>query len=207
MNTPALKIGFSADDYLAWEDSQEEKHEYVAGEVFAMVGARREHVVVTLNLASALKQRLRGGPCQAYVSDLNLRIEAADAFFYPDVMVSCDQRDHDASLFIAHPTLIVEVLSDSTAAYDRGDKFAAYRTLPSLLEYVVVDIRARRLESFRRASDGDWLFHEHGPDSETCPFASLALSVPFDEIFENVLAETPAPGNDGDPGLSRHGDR
>jgi Uma2 family endonuclease len=197
MNTPALDIAFSADDYLAWEECQEAKHEYLAGEVFAMVGARREHVVVTLNLASALKQRLRGGPCQAYVSDLKLRVEAADAFFYPDVMVSCDQRDHDASLFIAHPTLIVEVLSDSTAAYDRGDKFAAYRTLPSLLEYILVDIRARRLETFRRASDGDWLFHEYGPDSETCPFASLAVSVPVDEIFENVPAETAAPGNEG----------
>ena len=174
MNTPALEIGFSADDYLAWEECQEEKHEYVAGEVFAMVGARHEHVVVTLNLPSALKQRLRGGPCQAYVSDLKLRVEAADAFFYPDVMVSCDQRDHAVSLFIAYPTLIAEVLSDSTAAYDRGDKFAAYRTLPSLQEYVVVDIRARRVETFRRASDGDWLFHEYGADSDTCPFPSLA---------------------------------
>jgi Uma2 family endonuclease len=199
MNTPALEIGFSAGDYLAWEECQEEKHEYVAGEVFAMVGARREHVVVTLNLASALKQRLRGGRCQAYVSDLKLRVEPADAFFYPDVMVSCDQRDHESSLFISHPTLIVEVLSDSTAAYDRGDKFAAYRTLPSLREYVVVDIRARRLETFRRASDGDWLFHEYGADSETCPFASLAVSVPFGEIFENVPAETATSADEQPP--------
>jgi len=203
MNTPAGKLGFSAEDYLAWEECQDAKHEYVAGEVFAMVGARREHVVVTPNLASALKQRLRGGPCQAYVSDLKLRVEAANAFFYPDVMVSCDQRDHEASLFIAHPTLIVEVLSDSTAAYDRGDKFAAYRTLPSLLEYVVVDIRARRLETFRRASDGDWLFHDYGPDSETCPFASLAVSVPLDEIFENLSAEaSTASPQDSSPGAS-----
>jgi len=199
MTTPALEIGFGAEDYLVWEESQEEKHEYVAGEVFAMVGARREHVVVTGNLYAALKQRLRGGPCQAYVSDLKLHVETADAFFYPDVMVSCDQRDHESSLFISHPTLIVEVLSGSTAAYDRGDKFAAYRTLPSLLEYVVVDIRARRLETFRRASDGDWLFHEYGPDSQTCPFASLAVSVLLDEIFENVPAEASTPPSDGSP--------
>jgi len=192
-------MGFSADDYLAWEERQETKLEYVCGEVFAMVGARREHVVVTLNLASALKQRLRGGPCQAYVADLKLRVEAADAFFYPDVMVSCDQRDHAAGLFISHPTLIAEVLSESTAAYDRGDKFAAYRTLPSLQEYVVVDVRARRLESFRRASDGDWLFHEYGPDSADCPFPSLELSVPYAEIFENVAAETSAPAAEGPP--------
>jgi Uma2 family endonuclease len=154
MTTPAVQTAFSADDYLAWEERQTDKHEYVRGEVFTMVGARREHVVVSGNLYAAFKQRLRGGPCQAYVSDLKLRVEAADAFFYPDVMVSCDQRDHAASLFLSHPTLIVEVLSESTAAYDRGDKFAAYRTLPSLQEYVVVDVQARRLETFRRAPHG-----------------------------------------------------
>lgn len=192
-------MGFSADDYLAWEEHQTEKHEYVRGEVFAMVGARREHVVVALNLASALKQRLRGGPCQAYVSDLKLRVEAADAFFYPDVMVSCDPRDHAASLFLSHPTLIVEVLSESTAAYDRGDKFAAYRTLPSLQEYVVVDVQARRLETFRRAPHGDWLFHEYGAGSADCPFPSLDVSVPFDEIFENLAAEPSTPAAEDPP--------
>jgi Uma2 family endonuclease len=109
------------EDYLPGEEQQVGKHEYVRGEVFAMVGARREQVVVTLNLAAALKQRLRGGPCQAYVSDLKLRIDAAGAFFYPDVMVSCDPRDQVASQYLEHPKLIAEVLSDSTAAFDRGD--------------------------------------------------------------------------------------
>ena len=108
------------------------KHEYIRGEIFPMEDARRRHVVVTGNLGAAYKQRLRGGPCQAYVSNLKLRVEGADAFFYPDVMVSCNAQDHAASQFIEHPTLIVEVLSVSTAAFDRGDKFAAYRTLPSL---------------------------------------------------------------------------
>jgi len=111
-------------------------------------------------------------------------------FFYPDVLVSCDQRDQAASLFVSHPTLIAEVLSESTAAHDRGDKFAAYRTLPSLQEYALVDVRARRVETFRRASDGDWLFRECGPDSLDCPFPSLEISVPFEEIFENLAAET-----------------
>jgi len=196
MTTPALEMGFSADDYLAWEERQDEKHENVRGEVFARVGARREHVVVTLNLASALKQRLRGGPCQAYVADLKLRVEAADAFFYPDVLVSCDQRDHAAGLFISHPTLIAEVLSESTAAYDRGDKFAAYRGLPSLREYVLVGIPARRVETFRRAYEGEWLFHAYLSDSGDCRFPSLNVSVPFDEIFENVSVEVSADGLD-----------
>jgi Uma2 family endonuclease len=157
-----------------------------------MVGARREHVVVSLNLAAAFKQRLRGGPCQAYVADLKLRADSADAFFYPDVMVSCDPRDHAASQFIAHPTLIVEVLSESTEAFDRGDKFAAYRTLPSLQEYVLVDIPSRRVETFRRTPDHDWLFHESLPDGGDCVFLALGVSIPFDEIFENVVPEESA---------------
>lgn len=175
-----------ADSYLAWEEQQPDKHEYVRGEVFAMVGARREHVVATLNLATALKQRLRGGPCQAYVSDLKLRVEAANAFLYPDVMVSCDPRDHAAELYIEHPSLIAEVLSDSTAAFDRGDKFAAYRTLPALQDYVLVDIPSRRVESFRRTSDDEWLLHVYVPETEACHFSSLDVSVPLAEVFENL---------------------
>ncbi len=116
MTSSAAHTAFDAERYLAWEEQQAEKHEYVGGEVFAMVGARREHVVVAGNLFAAFKQRLRGGPCQVYISDLKLRVETADAFFYPDVMVSCDARDHAASQFIAHSILIVEVLSESTAA-------------------------------------------------------------------------------------------
>lgn len=190
MTNPATQSAFDAEAYLAWEESQAEKHEYLHGEVFAMVGARREHVVVAGNLYTAFKQRLRGGPCQAYISDLKLRVESVDAFFYPDVMVSCDPRDHTASQFIAHPTLVVEVLSESTAAFDRGDKFAAYRTLPSLQDYVLVDIPSRRVETFRRAPDHDWLFHASLPEDGDCLLPSLGVSIPFEEIFENIVPET-----------------
>ena len=194
MTNLAVQTTFDVEAYLGWEERHVEKHEFIAGEVFAMVGARREHVVVSLNLGAAFKQRLRGGPCQAYVADLKVRVEAADAFFYPDVMVSCDPRDHAAGLFIAHPTLIVEVLSESTAAFDRGNKFAAYRRLPSLREYVLVDIEARRLETFRRTPENDWLFHEFLPGCGECVFPALNVSIPFEEIFENVVPQ--AGGND-----------
>jgi Uma2 family endonuclease len=186
MAATAEQTLLTPDDFLAWEGQQPDKHEYVRGEVFAMVGARREHVVVAGNLFSSLKQRLRGGPCQAYVSDLKLRVETADAFFYPDVMVSCDPRDHAAELYIEHPTLIAEVLSDSTAAFDRGDKFAAYRTLPSLKEYLLVDIPSRRVESFRRTPDDEWLLHVYAAETDTCRFSSLDVTVPLAEVFENL---------------------
>jgi Uma2 family endonuclease len=181
----AEQLRFSAADFLIWEESQTEKHEFVAGEVFAMTGARREHVVVSGNIFACLKQRLRGTPCQAYLLDLKLRIEAADAFFYPDVMVSCHPEDNKAEQFITQPKLIVEVLSDSTAAYDRGGKFAAYRKLASLQEYLIVDIDARRVECFRRTADNDWLLHDYVDDVD-CQLVSLNVSLPMAEIFEDV---------------------
>jgi len=183
---PAVESRFDADAFLTWEAQQPEKHEYVGGEAFAMVGARREHVVVSLNLAAAFKQRLCGGPCQAYVSDLKLRVEAADAFFYPDVMVSCDQGDQSATLFVTQPVLIVEVLSESTEAFDRGDRFAVYRSVDSLLEYVLVYIQARRVEVFRRTPEQAWWFNEHLPGCGDCGFPALGVSIPFDTVFENV---------------------
>jgi Uma2 family endonuclease len=106
MTNLAVQTAFDAEAYLAWEEQQVEKHEFIAGEVFARAGARRDHVVVSGNLYAAFKQRLHGGPCQAYVADLKVRVDAVDAFFYPDVVVSCDPRDHAADQFIAHPTLI-----------------------------------------------------------------------------------------------------
>ena len=126
---PIQKLDFES--YLDWESGQSDKHEFVAGEVFAMGGARRAHVTVAGNIFAALKSHLRGGPCRAYMSDMKLRVAEADAGFYPDVMVSCDARDHAAEQYLQHPTLVVEVLSDGTAAFDRGDKFAAYRRLQS----------------------------------------------------------------------------
>lgn len=183
----AEQIRFSAEDYLTWEDAQTDKHEFISGEVFAMTGARQDHVIVSLNIASALKQRLRGTPCRPYISDLKLHVEAADAFFYPDVMVSCHADDLKNLRFIEHPSLIIEVLSDSTAAFDRGGKFAAYRKLDSLKEYLIVDIDARRVECFRRTADNDWLLHDY-VDNEDCKLTSLNISLPMADIFEDIEA-------------------
>lgn len=176
---------FDAGLFLAWEAAQTEKHEYMAGEIFAMGGARREHVLVTGSIYSALKLRLRGTPCQVYCADMKLRVDAVDAFFYPDVMVSCHSDDRKAEQFLSHPCLLVEVLSDSTAAFDRGGKFAAYRNLESLKEYVIVDIDGRRIECFRRTPENEWLLHDYIGESE-CLFRNLELAIPLTEIFEDL---------------------
>jgi len=184
MNT-VMRPQFEPAAYLLWEETQVEKHEYVDGEVFAMTGARREHVVATLNLVAALKQALRGTPCQAYAMDMKLRVEQHNAFFYPDVMVSCSKKDHQAEQYLSEPKLIIEVLSESTAAFDRGNKFAAYRSLPSLQEYAIVDIEERRVECFRRTPENDWLLHDFCGE-EHCQFSSLGLTVAMAVLFENV---------------------
>ena len=181
----ALQYPFEAADFLAWEASQAEKHEFLAGEVFAMGGARREHVLVSGNVYSALKQRLRGKPCQAYIADMKLRVDKADAFFYPDVMVSCHPDDRRAEQFLSQPCLIVEVLSESTAAFDRGAKFVAYRSLDSIQEYIIVDIDSKRVECFRRTTDNEWLLHDYVGEVD-CELTSLGFTVPLAEFFEDI---------------------
>lgn len=190
MGLPLLKPAFDADAYLAWEAEQPDKSEYMAGEVFAMVGVRRVHAVVAGNVFAALREHLRGTPCQPFISDMKLRVAAVDAFFYPDVMVTCDARDRQADLFVEHPMLIVEILSDSTAAYDRGAKFVSYRQIAELQEYVLIDIEAQRVEVFRRQPGNEWLLHDYGGEPN-CRFNSVNLTLEMTRVFEDVANEPP----------------
>ncbi|MEI7456480.1 MAG: Uma2 family endonuclease [Nitrosomonadales bacterium] len=185
MGLPQVQTKFSAQEYLAWESEQLNKHEYVAGEVFAMGGARQAHVIVTLNLGSALREHLRGTPCRPLIADMKLNVQAIDAYYYPDVMVTCHDADKVAELYIEHPKLIIEILSDSTALYDRGAKFAAYRKIESLEEYVLVDVDRKGVESFRRQADGRWLLRDFA-EEDRCVFESVALTMTMARIFEDA---------------------
>ncbi len=189
MGLPQPKVRFDRSDYLVWEAEQPTKNEYVAGEVFAMVGARQEHVLVAGALFARLREHLRGTRCRAYTSDMKLEVEAADAVFYPDAMVSCDEADRSRAVAIQAPCLIVEVLSDSTAAFDRGAKFAAYRRLASLQEYLLVDVDLRRLELFRREPVG-WVLHEpEGEgDAEVLTLTSIGLDLTALDAFGDLQA-------------------
>ncbi|HQQ71892.1 MAG TPA: Uma2 family endonuclease, partial [Alicycliphilus sp.] len=134
MNLPAHQHRFDAQAYLDWEAEQAQKHEYFDGEVFAMAGASDAHVTIAGNLYMALRNHLRGGPCSVFISDMKLRVEEDNAFFYPDVFVSCAEADRAQSHHKSAASLVVEVLSPSTSAYDRGAKFASYRKLTTLRE-------------------------------------------------------------------------
>lgn len=192
MAFPAKKQpAFDAEAYLAWEDQQQERHEYINGEVFAMVGVRQAHGTATINWAVALRRELAGTPCRVFVEAVKTRVEADNAFFYPDVAVTCDSSDRRTPQYISHPTLLVEILSESTAAFDRGDKFAAYRKLESLKEYGILDLKAKRLEVFRRDETNHWVLYEFGP-GEVVDFPSLAVKVAMDEILHDT-EEPPEP--------------
>jgi Uma2 family endonuclease len=184
---------FTPKEYLAWEEQEDTKHEYIRGEVYevhrdayGMVSARDAHVTVAGNVFALLKAHTRGTPCRTYIADMKLRVEAADAYFYPDVFVTCDPRDRESDKIKAHPVLIVEVLSDSTAAFDRGQKFATYRLLESLREYVVVDADLRTADVFRLDKDGHWVLYPYEDESEA-EFASVGVRAPLEAIFEDVL--------------------
>jgi len=175
----------TVDEFIAWENAQPDKHEFLRGEIFAMVGARRVHVAISLNVASLLKSHLRGGPCRAFMADMKLAIKAADATFYPDVMVTCDPRDLAADTAMEHPKVIIEVLSESTAAYDRGDKFASYRLIDSLEEYALIDPDRRRVEVYRRLPEGDWLLAASESERGLI-LKSLGFEAGLDAVFEDA---------------------
>ena len=174
----------TVDDYLAGESVSPIKHQYVAGEVFAMAGASEEHVTIALNVAALLRAHVRGGPCRVYIADMKLRVERARAFFYPDVFVTCEAADAAEPTVKARARVVVEVLSESTEAYDRGAKFASYRQLPSLEEYVLIDSRSRCVEVFRRHPDG-WMLHPV-PDDGRLDLATLGFDCTLDAIYEDV---------------------
>lgn len=175
----------SVEMYLAWEREQPTRNEYFNGLIHAMVGGSRKHGEISLNIAAALKDLLRGRACRPFNSDTRVHVEIANAYFYPDVVVSCDPIDLTAEEGVRSPTAIFEVLSPSIAAFDRGDKFAAYRLLPSLQDYVLIDPETKRVERFSRNADGSWqMVDATGAKELTVPSLEIALSLRV--IFENV---------------------
>lgn len=188
MSVPATRLSLAA--FLDWEATQPERHEYVRGEVFAMTGASLNHNRVALNLHGLLRAHLRGSPCEVFASDVQVRVDAADAVFYPDLVITCSADDRQQQRTLREPVLIVEVLSPSTAGYDLGAKFAHYRRLASLQEYVTIDPDAPLVQVFLRSPDG-WTLHA-AEAGDTVGFASIDLCVPIAAVYEDVRFEPPA---------------
>jgi Uma2 family endonuclease len=176
------------EEYLEIERRAERKSEYFHGEMFAMAGASYAHVVIVGNLSHELKLRLKAGPCGVYSSDLRLRVAPNGLYTYPDVMVICGgpQFADDRKDTVVNPVLIVEVLSESTEAYDRGKKFEQYRALPSLREYLLVAQDAPRIEQYTRQPDDRWLLSETSGGDTSIQLASVDCVLPLAGIYDQI---------------------
>jgi Uma2 family endonuclease len=185
----APKHHLSFDDWLEGERaSLEGRSEYVGGEVFAMTGASVEHNAIVANIVRELGTQMKGRPCQVYANDLKVRISSADAGKYPDLIALCGEHQFQDGRrdVLLNPSLIVEVLSDSTEAYDRGDKFAIYRRIPSLREYLLVSQHRVQVELYSRSADGRWILTDFSALTDSVPLASVDCSLSLAEVYDKV---------------------
>lgn len=199
MAQPALAL-INEDEYLSFERNSHRRHEYVDGRIFAMTGGSRHHNFVTGNMYTALRAHLRGRPCSVFVSDMRVRVASARVWYYPDVVVSCDARDREDSArdVLEYPALVVEVLSPSTGAVDRREKWMAYRTLSSLHEYVLVDPDRPWVEVYARTDLG-WVQRITSRIDEAVTFESVELTVAMTTVYEGVQLPAEPEAAAGDP--------
>ena len=176
----------SREDYLEGERVSPIEHEYRRGQVYAMVGAKKPHIIIASNLVRILGNHLNNSPCLVLSSDIKVRLESADCYYYPDVAVTCDERDTNSTDdFILYPILVIEVLSPSTATFDRGEKFADYQTSPSLREYVLIHQSQMSVECFRLSDSGDWVSQIYRQGDEVY-FASIDFRCDIASIYRKV---------------------
>jgi Uma2 family endonuclease len=176
----------SPEEYLIQEEKSQIKHEYIDGEIFAMAGASDAHVTISLNLGSVLRNHVRGKGSRVYMADMRVSITTINTFFYPDVIVTCDPRDQEFPNYKKYPCLIVEVLSPTTEAFDRGDKFSDYQELESLQEYVLISQKRQQVDCFRRNNEGFWVLQSYKPSSEIS-LESINFKISFDDLYEDVI--------------------
>ncbi len=181
---------FSVEEYLELEQTSDIRHEYFAGEVFAMAGGSKEHNIISGNVYSRLRSRLRGSSCNVFMSDMKVRINLANEnqtiFYYPDVIVSCDTEDQDR-YFLNYPCLIIEVLSPSTETIDRREKLLNYRSLASLKEYVLISQDQVKVEVYRQDEKRNWTIQTLINRDDKLHLDSVGLILEMTDIYEDVI--------------------
>jgi Uma2 family endonuclease len=190
MTDPARKLSSTFPEYVAEEQVSGSKHEHLDGQIHAMAGGSPEHGLIAINVGAELRNKLLGRPCRVFSSDVRIRVRATGLATYPDISVVCGrvERDPEDQNTIVNPIVLVEVLSPSTEAYDRGEKFAHYRRIPSLREYVLVSQAKRRVEVFRRNEDPSWTLYEV-QGSSSVELASVGCELALDELYRGVFEE------------------
>ena len=175
-------VALTEQEYLDMEQVSPVKHEYVAGQLYAMTGTSDVHNIIVGNLYIALREHLRGSPCRVFMADVKLRVGATDAYYYPDLMVSCEKAANRH--YREQPVLLVEVLSESTASYDAGDKRRAYQGLESLKEYVLISQECMDVRVYRRDESG-WNVSIY-TDGTVIPLNAVELEIPIERIYEEA---------------------
>lgn len=185
----AVKRGLSYTEYLALEAASERKHEFVAGVVYAMAGGTLEHSALAASMIALLTAALRGRPCRVFTSDARVRVRATGLSTYPDASIACGriERDPEDPDALANPVVLVEVLSDSTEDWDRGGKFAHYRRIPSLRDYVVVAQSEQLVEHHTRNADDTWTTRDLAA-GDTLRLTGVDVAIALDEIYRDPMA-------------------
>jgi len=188
---PAVAYGkqkVSIEEYLEMEQSSIEKHEYYKGEIFAMSGAKMPHNSISKNLLGTLFTKLKGKKCQPYGSDVRIHIESNTLFAYPDISIICDEvitRNND-DFNVLNPVVIIEILSQSTKNYDRGEKFKLYRDIPTLKEYILIDSESIHIETFRLNEKNHWELEEYNFVTEELYVKAINEKILIADIYEGV---------------------
>jgi Uma2 family endonuclease len=179
---------YTPEEYLALERQAQCKSEYYAGEIFAMAGASRWHNLIVTNVLRELSTQLKGRPCTTYPSDMRVKVNPTGLYSYPDVTVVCGEAQFEDNQqdTLLNPTLIVEVLSESTEAYDRGGKFAHYRKLASLMEYVLIAQTKPHIEHYVRQPDNRWLLAEADSLHDSIHLPSIDCHLALAEVYDKV---------------------
>jgi Uma2 family endonuclease len=185
---PAEERIWTAAEYLAWERAAPEKHAFYRGEIFAMAGASREHNLLVANIVRLLGNALLERPCETYPSHMRVKVPATGLYTYPDASVVSGEPQFEDTAFdtLLNPLVLVEVLSESTERYDRGEKFESYRTIPSLRDYVLITQERALVEHFARQPDGSWLLREHRAGGAV-ELGSIGCALAVDELYRKVL--------------------
>lgn len=184
---------YTADEYLILERESEIRHEYLDGEIFEMAGANKRHNRISINMIHLIVSQIRDRNCIAYGSDMRIRIPATHTYTYPDVVALCgpEEFEDETEDNLLNPSLIVEVLSKSTEAYDRGTKFESYQTIESLREYVVITQEPFRVEQFVRKDVSTWTYFEFRSADDVVRLHSIDCELSLRDIYHKVEQKFP----------------
>ena len=178
-------------EYFTWEEKQLEKHEYIDGQVYAMSGGSVNHSRIAVRLTTLFSNHLENSSCETGNSDLRINIAGTKNYIYPDASVTCDDRDKTTTQYVTYPCLIVEILSPSTEAYDRGGKFRMYRNNPVLQDYLLVSSTSIEMDLYHKNDAGEWIIINY-KEGDTIELKSINLSFPIEQVYRG-LDLTPEP--------------